>query len=203
MEKKLSYPEIEFEERLKRLKQKQRTKFPHQIELETTSRVNRSARKSIGDLPISLDSLTKRKDEATDKKIPADLFNLQIIYDEATDSIKIEGPSGSPLIDDNTCLIELTKNLVSFSQSESCGECTFCRIGTKRMTEILERICSGQGNPEDIETLKDLAEKIRTTSLCEVGKNASNPVITTIEHCGEDYDEHIRSHKCKAGKCNL
>lgn len=203
MGKKLTYPEEQFEERLKRFKERQRNKLPHEIELDTAIRVNRTARTNAGNLSIPVDNLTIIKDDTDKLKLPADLFNVNIIYDESTDSIKIEGPAGSPLIDRNTCVIELTKNLVSFSQSESCGECTFCRIGTKRMMEILERICSGKGSLEDIELLKDLAIKVKTTSLCEVAKNASNPVLTTIEHCSEEYIEHIHSHRCKAGKCTF
>ncbi|RMF93500.1 MAG: hypothetical protein D6734_09925 [Candidatus Schekmanbacteria bacterium] len=199
----MSYPEEEFEKRLKRFKAKARTKLPHQVEFETALRVNRLAKKTEGDLSIPVENLAKIKEDRAKEKLPADLFNIHIIYDESTDSIKIEGPAGSPLISHDTCIIELTKNLVSFSQSESCGECTFCRIGTKRMLEILERICSGKGNPEDLELLKDLAEKVKSTSLCEVAKNASNPVIITIEHCQEDYIEHIYAHNCRAGKCSF
>ena len=90
---------------------------------------------------------------------------------------------------------------MDYAVEESCGECTYCRIGTTRMSEILDRICSGSGAAEDVDTLLELAEKISTTCLCEVGKLASAPVLATLEHFEKEYAAHIESGGCKAGTC--
>ncbi|MCP4302129.1 MAG: 4Fe-4S dicluster domain-containing protein, partial [Gammaproteobacteria bacterium] len=84
---------------------------------------------------------------------------------------------------------------------ESCGKCTFCRVGTKRMLEVLTRICDGHGVPEDIDLLEELAVQIKDTSLCGLGQTAPSPVLTTLRYFRNEYEEHIKNKKCRAGKC--
>jgi len=90
---------------------------------------------------------------------------------------------------------------LNFTQSESCGKCIFCRIGTRRMLEILDRITSGEGKEGDIELLDDLAHKIQTTSLCGLGQTAPNPVLTTVRYFREEYEAHIRDRRCPSHVC--
>jgi NADH-quinone oxidoreductase subunit F len=99
--------------------------------------------------------------------------------------------------------LEATLYFLKYAQRESCGECTFCRIGTVRMMEALERIRSGLGKAEDVDTLGDLATKVNETCLCEIGKIASGPVLATLRYFKEEYDEHIVDHSCRAGKCDF
>jgi len=98
-------------------------------------------------------------------------------------------------------MVDVARYFIDFTQLESCGKCTFCRLGTKRMLEILTRICEGKGEEEDIDKLGDLAQQVKTTSLCGLGQTAPNPVLTTLRYFRKEYEEHIRDRKCWAGKC--
>jgi ferredoxin len=98
-------------------------------------------------------------------------------------------------------MVDVARYFLDFTKIESCGKCTFCRIGTTRMLEILTRICDGKGIPEDIDTLEELAGQIKTTSLCGLGQSAPNPVLTTMRYFRTEYEEHIFEKKCRAGKC--
>ncbi|MBW2275899.1 MAG: NADH-quinone oxidoreductase subunit NuoF [Deltaproteobacteria bacterium] len=133
--------------------------------------------------------------------VPRSLFNTKIDYDEVNRTGAIMGSGGMVVMDDTTCMVDVARYFLDFTQLESCGKCTFCRVGTKRMLEILTRICEGDGVPEDIETLKDLAQQIKTTSLCGLGQTAPNPVLTTIKYFLKEYEEHINDKQCWAGKC--
>ncbi len=133
--------------------------------------------------------------------VPRELFNTKIDYDEVNKTGAIMGSGGMVVMDDTTCMVDVARYFLDFTQLESCGKCTFCRIGTTRMLEILTRICEGKGKAEDIDTLEDLAEQIRTTSLCGLGQTAPNPVLTTLRYFRKEYEEHIHDHKCWAGKC--
>jgi NADH-quinone oxidoreductase subunit F len=133
--------------------------------------------------------------------VPRELFNTRIDYDEVTKTGAIMGSGGMVVMDDTTCMVDVARYFLDFTQLESCGKCTFCRVGTKRMLEILTRICDGEGREEDIATLEDLAEQIKTTSLCGLGQTAPNPVLTTLRYFRHEYESHIRDHKCPAGKC--
>jgi ferredoxin len=104
------------------------------------------------------------------------------------------------VLDENDCMVDIARYFLEFTQQQSCGRCTFCRVGTKRMLEILERLCLGQGKPDDIDKLKQLAVMIQTTSLCGLGKTAPNPVLSTLEHFLDEYRAHIEG-RCPAGKC--
>lgn len=134
--------------------------------------------------------------------IPATMGDLKIDYDEITRTGAIMGSGGLIVLDETTCMVDLAKFFLNFTQVESCGKCTFCRIGTKRMLEILERITEGNGKEGDIETLEDLAYKIKKGSLCGLGQTAPNPVLTTIKYFREEYEAHIRDKKCPAHGCN-
>ncbi|MBN1364581.1 MAG: NADH-quinone oxidoreductase subunit NuoF [Syntrophaceae bacterium] len=133
--------------------------------------------------------------------VPASLFTTKIDYDEVTRTGAIMGSGGMVVMDETTCMVDIARYFLDFTQLESCGKCTFCRIGTKRMLEILTRICSGKGKESDIDLLEDLATQVKTTSLCGLGQTAPNPVLTTIRYFREEYEEHIREHKCRAGRC--
>jgi NADH-quinone oxidoreductase subunit F len=133
--------------------------------------------------------------------VPADLFDTRIDYDEVTRTGAIMGSGGMIVLDETTCMVDVARYFLDFTRLESCGKCTFCRIGTRRMLEILTRICDGTGVPEDIDLLEELAEQIKNTSLCGLGQTAPNPVLTTLRYFRHEYEEHITDKKCRAGKC--
>jgi len=133
--------------------------------------------------------------------IPASMGDLKIDYDEITRTGAIMGSGGLIVLDEDTCMVDLAKFFLTFTQNESCGKCTFCRIGTKRMLEILERITDGEGREEDLALLEDLAEKIKSSSLCGLGQTAPNPVLTTLKYFRSEYEAHIREKKCPAHTC--
>jgi NADH-quinone oxidoreductase subunit F len=133
--------------------------------------------------------------------VPRPLFNIKIDYDEVTKTGAIMGSGGMVVMDETTCMVDVARYFLNFTQLESCGKCTFCRIGTTRMLEILTRICDGKGTAADIPALEDLAQQIRTTSLCGLGQTAPNPVLTTLRYFRDEYESHIHDKKCRAGKC--
>ncbi len=133
--------------------------------------------------------------------IPASMGDLQIDYDELKKTGAIMGSGGLIVLDETTCMVDLAKYFLTFTQNESCGKCTFCRVGTKRMLEILERITEGEGKEGDIELLEDLGNKIIKGSLCGLGQSAPNPVLTTIKYYREEYEAHINNKKCPARNC--
>jgi len=133
--------------------------------------------------------------------IPESLFDTPIDYDSINETGAIMGSGGMVVMDDSTCMVDVARYFLSFTQNESCGKCTFCRIGTKRMLEILTRITDGKGEMEDIDKLEELAGHISKTSLCGLGQLAPNPVLTTIKYFREEYEAHIKDHKCPAGVC--
>lgn len=133
--------------------------------------------------------------------IPESKLDTLIDYDEISKTGAIMGSGGMIVLDETTCMVDVARYFLDFTQLESCGKCTFCRIGTKRMLEILTRICDGNGVPEDIERLEELAVQIKDTSLCGLGQTAPNPVLTTLRYFRHEYEEHINDKKCRAGKC--
>jgi len=133
--------------------------------------------------------------------IPKEMGDLKIDYDEITRTGAIMGSGGLIVLDETTCMVDLAKFFLDFTQNESCGKCTFCRIGTKRMLEILDRITLGEGKEGDIDLLIDLAEKIKSSSLCGLGQTAPNPVLTTIKYFKEEYEAHIKEKRCPAHHC--
>jgi NADH:ubiquinone oxidoreductase subunit F (NADH-binding)/NADH:ubiquinone oxidoreductase subunit E/NAD-dependent dihydropyrimidine dehydrogenase PreA subunit len=132
--------------------------------------------------------------------IPAELADTRIDYDQLTATGAIMGSGGLVVLDETDCMVDIARYFLKFTQAESCGKCTYCRIGTKRMLEILERLCGGEGRPGDIEKLEHLAEMIKVGSLCGLGKTAPNPVLTTIRYFRDEYEAHIKGG-CPAQKC--
>ncbi len=133
--------------------------------------------------------------------IPARMFDTPIDYDSINETGAIMGSGGLVVMDDKTCMVDVARYFLSFTQKESCGKCTFCRIGTKRMLEILTRITEGRGVPEDLDKLEELAHHVQKTSLCGLGQLAPNPVLTTLKYFREEYEAHIFDKKCPAGVC--
>lgn len=133
--------------------------------------------------------------------IPEHLLDTTIDYDSINATGAIMGSGGMVVMDENTCMVEVARYFLSFTQKESCGKCTFCRIGTLRMLEVLERITRGEGKEGDIEELQDLADLIKRSSLCGLGQGAPNPVLTTIRYFKDEYEAHIKDRKCPAGVC--
>jgi NADH:ubiquinone oxidoreductase subunit F (NADH-binding)/(2Fe-2S) ferredoxin/NAD-dependent dihydropyrimidine dehydrogenase PreA subunit len=134
--------------------------------------------------------------------LPASLLDTPIDYDTLAEVGSIMGSGGMIVMDEGSCMVNVAKFFLDFTQNESCGKCTPCREGTKRMLEILTRISEGEGVEGDVEKLLRLAETIKMTSLCGLGQAAPNPVISTITHFREEYDSHIRDKHCSAGVCS-
>lgn len=133
--------------------------------------------------------------------IPEYLADTIVDYDSVNATGAIMGSGGMVVMDESTCMVDVAKFFLNFTQEESCGKCTFCRMGTKRMLEILERITQGKGEEGDIEKLEELAEQIKNNSLCGLGQTAPNPVLTTIKYFRDEYEAHIRDKKCPAKSC--
>jgi len=133
--------------------------------------------------------------------IPSDRLDTPVDYESVTQTGAIMGSGGMVVMDDSTCMVELARFFLEFTQKESCGKCTFCRIGTKRMLEILERITKGEGKEGDIEKLEELAYNVKMGSLCGLGQTAPNPVLTTIKYFRDEYEAHIKEKKCPAKQC--
>ncbi len=133
--------------------------------------------------------------------IPEYLSDTIVDYDSVNATGAIMGSGGMVVMDETTCMVDVARFFLDFTQKESCGKCTFCRIGTKRMLEILTRITEGEGKEGDIEKLETLANQIRESSLCGLGQTAPNPVLTTIKYFRDEYEAHIRDKKCPALYC--
>jgi len=133
--------------------------------------------------------------------IPADLIDTPIDYDTLAATGAIMGSGGMIVMDEDNCMVDIARYFLTFIQSESCGKCTFCRIGTRRMLEILTRITKGEGREGDIELLEELAMQIKRSSLCGLGQTAPNPVLTTLRYFRHEYEAHIRDKKCPARQC--
>jgi NADH-quinone oxidoreductase subunit F len=133
--------------------------------------------------------------------VPASLGDTAIDYESLTSTGAIMGSGGMVVMDETTCMVDVARFFLDFTCKESCGKCTFCRIGTQRMREILEGICNGHGNERDIELLEDLSHQMIQSSLCGLGQTAPNPVLTTIRYFRDEYEAHIREKRCPAGVC--
>lgn len=133
--------------------------------------------------------------------IPASLSDVPVDYESINKTGAIVGSGGLIVLDDKTCMVDLARFFLDFIQKESCGKCTFCRIGTKRMLETLTRICDGEGVPEDLDRLVDLAKKVKVNSLCGLGQTAPNPVLTTVKYFRDEYEAHIVDKACPAHVC--
>jgi len=133
--------------------------------------------------------------------LPASHLNLPVDYESLTQAGSIMGSGGMVVMDEDTCMVDVARYFLSFTQSESCGKCVPCRLGTKQMLDILENICNGRGRLEDIDLLLELSTGIKTGSLCGLGQTAPNPVLTTIRYFRDEYEEHIKKHHCRAAVC--
>ena len=133
--------------------------------------------------------------------IPKQHLNVALDYESLSELGAIMGSGGLIVMDADSCMVDVARFFLEFVQEESCGKCVPCRVGTKRMLEILERICQGRGEEADVERLIHLGEMIKETSLCGLGQTAPNPVLSTIRHFGNEYVEHIRDKHCRAGVC--
>lgn len=133
--------------------------------------------------------------------IPASLLDTPVDYQSITSTGAIMGSGGMVVMDEETCMVDLARFFLDFTQKESCGKCVQCRLGTKRMLEILERICNGEGREGDIERLESIALQVKEGSLCGLGQSAPNPVLTTLKYFRDEYEAHISDHKCPAHQC--
>ena len=133
--------------------------------------------------------------------IPASLLDIPVEYDTLTSVGAMMGSGGMIVLDEDNCMVDIARFFLDFTVDESCGKCTPCRIGTRRMLEILERIVNGKGEEGDIEKLENLAENIKATALCGLGQTAPNPVLSTIKFFRDEYEAHIREKRCPAHHC--
>ena len=132
--------------------------------------------------------------------IPAALADTKVDYESLSAVGAMMGSGGFVVLDDRDCMVEIARYFLSFTQDQSCGKCTFCRVGTRRMLDILESLCAGTGRAADIKELERLARSIRRSSLCGLGRTAPNPILTTLQYFRDEYDAHVAG-KCPAGKC--
>lgn len=134
--------------------------------------------------------------------IPIQYLNTPIDYESVTQLGAIVGSGGLIVADEDTCMVDFARFFLDFTQDESCGKCPPCRIGTKRMLEILTRITHGEGEEGDIDRLIELSTRIKQSALCGLGQTAPNPVLSTLRFFRDEYEEHIRDKKCRAGVCS-
>jgi NADH-quinone oxidoreductase subunit F/NAD(P)H dehydrogenase (quinone)/NADP-reducing hydrogenase subunit HndC len=133
--------------------------------------------------------------------VPEHLLDTPVDYEEIAKVGAIMGSGGAIVMNDRTCMVDMARFFMDFIQDESCGKCIPCREGTKRLLEILEKICEGKGEPGDIEALENLAPIIGKASLCGLGQTAANPVLSTLKYFKEEYIAHIYHKKCPAKRC--
>lgn len=133
--------------------------------------------------------------------LPTEQLDLPVDYDSLIGAGAMMGSGGLVVMDETTCMVDVARFFLNFTQLESCGKCTPCREGTKRLLEILNRICDGKGTPEDIPTLERLGRVIKSSALCGLGQTAPNPVLTTLRYFRDEYEAHINEKRCPAGVC--
>jgi NADH-quinone oxidoreductase subunit F len=133
--------------------------------------------------------------------LPKEQLDLPVDYDSLIAAGAMMGSGGLVVMDEYTCMVDLARFFLTFTQNESCGKCIPCREGTKRMLETLERITQGKGVASDIDLLEEMATAIKDSSLCGLGQTAPNPVLSTLRYFRHEYEEHIFEGKCRAGAC--
>jgi NADH:ubiquinone oxidoreductase subunit F (NADH-binding)/(2Fe-2S) ferredoxin/NAD-dependent dihydropyrimidine dehydrogenase PreA subunit len=133
--------------------------------------------------------------------LPKEYLDLPMDYEELGKAGSIMGSGGLVVMDEGTCMVDIARFFMDFIQDESCGKCTPCRVGTRRMLEILERICAGKGEESDLDTLEMLCDQIKQDSLCGLGQGAPNPVVSTLKHFRSEYEAHIKEKRCPAKVC--
>jgi NADH:ubiquinone oxidoreductase subunit F (NADH-binding)/NADH:ubiquinone oxidoreductase subunit E/NAD-dependent dihydropyrimidine dehydrogenase PreA subunit len=132
--------------------------------------------------------------------VPAELAHIPVDYETLTSVGAMMGSGGMVVLDESDCMVDIARYFLEFTQNQSCGKCTFCRIGTRRMLDILERLCTGQGKKTDLEQLQNLGEMVKKSSLCGLGKTAPNPVLSTLKYFHQEYEAHLQG-RCPAAKC--
>jgi len=132
--------------------------------------------------------------------IPASLGHMPVDFEHLTEAGAMMGSGGLVVLDDTDCMVDMAHYFLEFTQDQSCGKCTFCRVGTRRMLEILGRLCQGQGKMQDLDELEQLASRIKQGSLCGLGTTAPNPVLSTLKHFRSEYEAHVAG-RCPALKC--
>jgi len=132
--------------------------------------------------------------------VPARLADTPVDYESLRDVGAIMGSGGLVVLDDTACMVDIARYFLQFTQEQSCGKCTFCRVGTRRMLDILQRLCAGKGQRKDLAELEHLARQVGAGSLCGLGKTAPNPVLTTLRYFREEYEAHLQG-RCPAGRC--
>jgi NADH-quinone oxidoreductase subunit F len=133
--------------------------------------------------------------------LPDHVLDTPIDFDSLTEAGAMMGSGGMVVMDEDTCMVDVARYFLDFTQKESCGKCTFCRIGTKHLLRILERLTKGEGREGDLEQLESLSRDIKNGSLCGLGKTAPNPVITSLRYFREEYEAHIKEKRCPSGMC--
>jgi NADH-quinone oxidoreductase subunit F/NADP-reducing hydrogenase subunit HndC len=133
--------------------------------------------------------------------LTADHLDIPIDYDNLTAVGSMMGSGGMIVMDEDNCMVDIARFFLDFTVDESCGKCTPCREGTKRMLEILEKITQGKGTMEDLDRLEVLAQNIKETALCGLGQTAPNPVLSTLKYFRDEYEAHVKEHRCPAGVC--
>ena len=133
--------------------------------------------------------------------IPAEHFDISIDYDNLLAIGSMMGSGGLIVIDEDNCMVDIAKFFLDFTEEESCGKCAPCRIGTKRLSEMLEKIISGKAEPEDLDKIAELCEHIKANSLCGLGQTAPNPVLSTLHFFHDEYQAHVVEKRCPAGVC--
>ncbi|MBT4484358.1 MAG: 4Fe-4S binding protein, partial [Candidatus Latescibacteria bacterium] len=132
--------------------------------------------------------------------IPAELADTRVDYEDLTKAGAMMGSGGLLVMDENDCMVDIARYFLTFTCNQSCGKCTYCRIGTRHMLTILENICAGKGTQADIQKLEEIAHKTKQGSLCGLGKSAPNPVLTTLTYFREEYEAHLNGI-CPAKRC--
>jgi NADH-quinone oxidoreductase subunit F len=133
--------------------------------------------------------------------LPESFLDTPIDFDSLNEAGAMMGSGGMIVMDEDNCMVDAARFFLDFTKEESCGKCVLCRLGTKQMLSILEDICAGHGNPQDVEQLLSLGEDIKRGSLCGLGKSAPNPVLTTLRYFQDDYEAHINEKRCPGGVC--
>ena len=133
--------------------------------------------------------------------IPATHLSVGMDFDNLTAIGSMMGSGGLIVMDEDTCMVDIAKFYLEFTADESCGKCAPCRIGTKRLLDILKKITEGKGEPEDLDKITELAEHMKSSSLCALGQSAPNPILSTMKHFGDEYIKHVYAKKCPAGVC--
>jgi NADP-reducing hydrogenase subunit HndC len=133
--------------------------------------------------------------------VPAQHLDLPLDYESVKEVGAIMGSGGLVVMDDRTCMVDVARFFLEFTQEESCGKCVPCRVGTRQLADILNKICEGKGEPKDLKKLESLAKEVKAGSLCGLGQTAPNPVLTTLEFFRDEYEAHINEKRCPAGVC--